>query len=149
MQHMWKVLSKLLSSTTGIHIHYFVLTLALWLEAQDSHTVCGKCRKGQVHYHLAALGHIAWVSKRRWTGDERVWARTFPSRALILGVSGGARGHVSLISSVARVRWLAGFPSVKQHGVGAVKMAAGGVFLLINPEGGVKEKHRRKVLQLP
>jgi len=29
--------------------------------------------------------------------------------ALILGVSGGARGHVSLISSAVRVRWLAAF----------------------------------------
>lgn len=56
----------------------------------------------------------------------------FSSRALILGVSGGARGHVSLISSVVRVRWLTGFLSVERHGEDAVKMAAHGVFLLIN-----------------
>lgn len=47
---------------------------------------------------------------------------------------------MSLISSVVRVCWLAGFPSVKQHGEGTVKMAAHGVFLLINPEGGIKAR---------
>lgn len=62
----------------------------------------------------------------------------FSSSALILGVSGGARGHVSLISSMVRVCWLTGFPSVEQCGEDAVKMAAHGVSLLINPEGGVR-----------
>lgn len=45
----------------------------------------------------------------------------FSSRALILGVSGGAREHVSLISSVVRVSCFAGFPSVEQSGEDAVK----------------------------
>lgn len=62
----------------------------------------------------------------------------FSSRALILGVSGGARGHVSLISSMVRVCWLTGFPHVEQSGGDAVKIAAHGVFLLINPEVGVR-----------
>lgn len=85
---------------------------------------------------MAALRHIAWVSKRRWMGMRGLGLMFKPvpvsSRALILGVSGGARGHVSLISSVVRVL------AVEQRGEDAVKMAAYGVFLLINPEGGVR-----------
>lgn len=60
----------------------------------------------------------------------------FSSSALILGVSGGAGGHVSLISSVVRVC----FPSVEQREEDPVKMAAHGVFLLINFEGGVRAR---------
>lgn len=62
---------------------------------------------------MAAFRHIARVSKRRWMGMEGPGLMfkpvSFSSRALILGVSGGARGHVSLISSVVRVCWLAAF----------------------------------------
>lgn len=62
----------------------------------------------------------------------------FSSRSLILGASGGARGHVSLISSTVRVCCLTGFPHVEQSGEDAVKIAAHGVFLPINPEVGVR-----------
>lgn len=62
----------------------------------------------------------------------------FSSRALILGVTGGARGHVSLISSMVRVCCLTGFPHVEQSGEDAVKITAHGVFLLINPEVDVR-----------
>ena len=43
---------------------------------------------------------------------------------------------MSLISSVVRVCWLRGF--VDQREEDAVKMAAHGLFLLINLEGGVR-----------
>lgn len=87
--------------------------------------------EGQVRLHLAAFGRIAWVSRRRWTGTGRpsltLEPVPFSSRALILGVGGGAGGHVSLISSVVRVCWLAAFPRVEQSGEDAVKMAPRGV----------------------
>lgn len=71
-------------------------------------------------------------------GDEGSKPVPFSFRALILGVSAGARGHVSLISSVVRVWGLAGSSTVELSGKDVVKMAAHSVLLLINLEGGVK-----------
>lgn len=59
----------------------------------------------------------------------------FSSRALILGVSLGARGHASLISNMVRVHWLTGFPV---GGDEWEECCEYGLFPLINPKGGVR-----------
>lgn len=71
-------------------------------------------------------------------GNEGSKPVPFSSRALILGVSGGAGGHVSLISSVVRVWGLTGSPGVVLCREDVVKMASRSVLPLINL-GGVVE----------
>lgn len=59
----------------------------------------------------------------------------FSSRALIFGVSGGARGHVSLISDVVRVCWLTGFSQCGAEWRGCCENVCSEVFLLITAPG--------------
>lgn len=137
MQRIWMVLSDLLSSTAGIHIASPRLRSCEWKHNTATPLLVLNVERTGASPFGCPQTYRVGVKEEVDGGREGVLV-PFSSRALILGVSGGAVGHVSLISSVVRVWWLAGSPSVEQSGEDAVKMAAHGVFLLINPDGGVR-----------